>query len=123
MTTADEPSVIADVMTGKFSRSFGPPSPSPASLGVTPSGPRSMPMPQLPTSELPRIELPVPAVDWMVMLFGLPALVPALAMVFASPTATPPISVLVTPDPARFRRCAQTRPQRWRRPYRSCSSG
>ena len=61
---------VADVMTGKFCKLFGPTSLSQLSFGVTPIEPRSIPRPPLPMKkglwafekiELPRIAFPVPA--------------------------------------------------------------
>ena len=50
-TVVDAPPVnvpyVTDVISGKFWKSFGPVSPSPASLIVTPFSPRSMPRPLL----------------------------------------------------------------------------
>ena len=56
--------VLAEVRTGKFCRVLGPVSPSPKSLGVTPSKPRSMPslvgdVLPLEKMELPARRLPV----------------------------------------------------------------
>jgi hypothetical protein len=70
--------------TGKFCRLLGPVSASPGSLGVTPSGARSMPRPPLSWMELPRMALPVP--DAM----KTPA--PTLkAMVLPAPEDVPPM--------------------------------
>jgi hypothetical protein len=52
-----EPSVVAEVTTGKFWRSFGPASPSPGSLAVGPSPFRSMLRPTLAEIRLPRMAL------------------------------------------------------------------
>ena len=46
-TAGDEPEITALVRTGKFCRLLGPVSASRGSLGVTPSGPRSIPSPSL----------------------------------------------------------------------------
>src|SRR3970040_1260383 len=78
-------------MLGKFVRLFGPLSPSPESLAVTPSSLRSMPSRVWEWIELPRMELPVPADGNSTT----PA--PALyAMTLAAPGAVPPI-VLFAP--------------------------
>src|SRR5205823_5589389 len=69
---------------GEFWRLFGPLSASPASFGVTPVEPKSMPNPVLLKIELPSKALLVPAVTEM------PA-PPLKAMVLAAPGATPPI--------------------------------
>src|SRR6266480_2917715 len=54
-------SAIAEVITGKFCGSmFGPTALSQLSFGVTPRGPRSIPMSPFEKIELPRIAFPVP---------------------------------------------------------------
>src|SRR6266540_3475862 len=52
---------VTDVMTGKFCRLLAPVSASQASLAVTPSLFKSIPMPPLEKMKLPRILWPVPS--------------------------------------------------------------
>src|SRR3972149_10854740 len=82
---------LAEVKMGKFWRLLAPVSPSPASLGVTPSPPRSIPQPALENMEFDRMAFPVPEVT------NTPRS-PLKAMVLPAPPAVPPMGLLDTPS-------------------------
>src|SRR4030095_7725164 len=101
VTTVFEPLVIAELITGKFCRLFGPASASLGSFGVTPSSLRSIPRALLEKIELVRIALPA----LLLQAIGLPALSlfvtltprwPLKAITLPNPTA-PPIVLFMEP--------------------------
>jgi len=93
-TMSDGPDTATAWITGKLSWLFGPASPSRASLPVTPSPFRSMPVRPLRKIWLPRNALPVEPVQT-----PMPSARPR-AQRLPAPGATPPTRLLSEPTPA-----------------------
>src|SRR6266487_3536801 len=93
-TTVLTTELVAEVISGKFCRLFGPEIASPGSLGVTPSRPRSMPRRTLERIELPSIALQQTIPRGWLEPTATP-FPPLKAMVLPALVAAPPIVLLL----------------------------